>query len=106
MTPPTTLLIENPAAATDGAPAAAQDLLDFLVQPETQEIYATYGYRPLGDVTGVEVEGANDPANPYPAPETLLTVDEDFGGWSKAKDEFFDEEKGIIAEILAETGKG
>ena len=104
--PDTTLLIENPGAVTVDADPAAQDFLDFLVTPEGQSVYASYGYRPLGDVTGIEVEGANDPADPFPAPSTLLTIEDDFGGWGEAASKFFDEEAGIIAEILAETGKG
>ncbi len=35
-------------------------------------------------------EGANDPANPFPTPAKLLTIDEDFGGWSAASKKFFD----------------
>ena len=104
--PDTTLLIENPGAVVDGADEVTQDFLEFLVTPEVQEIYAGYGFRPIGDVAEVEVEGANDPSDPFPTPETMLTIDEDFNGWSEAKDKFFDEEKGIIAEILAETGNG
>jgi len=104
--PDTTLLIENPGAVTKDAAPAARDFLDFLVTPDVQKIYATYGYRPLGDVEGYETEGANDPANPFPAPKTLLTIDDDFGGWSEAAGKFFDEESGVIAEILAETGQG
>jgi sulfate/thiosulfate-binding protein len=104
--PPTTLLIENPGAVTEDADPAAQDFLDFLVTPEAQEIYASYGFRPLGDVTGVEVEGANDPSDPFPAPETQLTITDDFNGWGEAAGKFFDEEEGIITKILAETGKG
>jgi len=104
--PDDTLLIENPAAVTKDAHPAAQDFLDFLTTPQAQEDFATFGFRPVVDgVTVPEVEGANDPANPFPAPKTLLTIDGDFGGWDQAADKFFDEENGIIPQLQAETGK-
>ena len=52
-----------------------------------------------------EVEGANDPSDPFPTPSTLLTIDKDFGGWSSANTKFFDEDKGIVTLIQKETGK-
>ena len=51
-----------------------------------------------------EVEGANDPADPFPAPGTLYTIDDDFGGWAEANTKFFDEEEGIIPRLQSETG--
>ena len=103
--PDDTLLIENPAAVVDGAPESAQSFLDFLTTPEAQADYATSGFRPV--VEGVElpeVEGANDPSDPFPAPETLYTIDEDFGGWSEADAKFFDDAEGIIPKLQAKTG--
>ena len=70
-----------------------------------QKLYAETGYRPLVDVGDVEVQGANDPADPFPDPETLLTIDDDFGGWADANTKYFDEEDGIITEIQAEAGE-
>ena len=102
--PDTTLLIENPGAVTKDAKPEAQDFLDFVLSDEGQSIYAQYGFRPLADVE-VEVEGANDPADPFPAPQTLLTITEDFGGWDEANDKYFDEEVGLVTELLAKTGK-
>jgi sulfate/thiosulfate-binding protein len=104
--PDTTLLIENPAAVTGDADAVAQDWLDFVVSEEGQGIYAKYGFRPLVEGVEVEVEGAADPADPFPAPSTLLTVGEAFNGWGEANDKYFDEENGIVTKILAESGKG
>ena len=52
-----------------------------------------------------DVEGANDPADPFPAPEKLLTITDDFGGWAETATKFFDEENGIIPKLLAEAGK-
>ncbi len=38
-------------------------------------------------------------------PEKLLTITDDFGGWSETATKFFDEENGIIPKLLAEAGK-
>jgi len=103
--PDSTLRIDNSGAVLKDADPTAQAFLDYVLTPEAQAIYATFGFRPVGEgVTVGEVEGANDPANPFPAPGTLLTID-DFGGWGEAKKKFFDEESGIITQIQVETGK-
>ena len=57
-----------------------------------------------------EVEGANDPADPFPAPDTLYTVDGNFGGWSEAADKYFGDGEegnplGIITELQQQLGK-
>ena len=104
--PDETLLIQNPAAVTEGSPAEAQAFLDYLTTPEAQADYALSGFRPVVDgVTLPTVEGANDPADPFPTPKVLLTIDDDFGGWGEANGKFFDEEEGIITKLQAETGK-
>ncbi len=43
------------------------------------------------DVGDVEVQGANDPSDAFPDPQTLLTIDDDFGGWADANTKYFDE---------------
>jgi sulfate/thiosulfate transport system substrate-binding protein len=103
--PDETLLIENPCAVTKDAPKAAQDFLDFQKSADGQKLYAETGYRPLTDVGDVEVEGANDPSDPFPTPGTLLTIDGDFGGWADANTKFFDEDDGILTKIQAESGQ-
>lgn len=103
--PDETLLIETPAAITEDAPAVAQDWLDYLYTPEAQEVFRASGYRPVVDGVEGDVEGANDPADPFPTPKTLMTVADDFGGWPAATDKFFDEESGLIPQIQTETGK-
>ena len=103
--PDDTLLIENPAAVIDGAADAAQSLLDFQTSPEGQAQYALSGFRPVVDGVDLpEVEGANDPSDPFPAPDTLYTIDDDFGGWSEADAKFFDDAEGIIPKLQAKTG--
>ncbi len=103
--PETTLLIENAGAVTVDAPPIAQDWLDFVLSPEGQAGFVAKGFRPV--IEGVEitdVEGANDPSNPFPEITNLLTVDEDFGGWDDASARFFDEENGSVTLVVAETG--
>ena len=39
----------------------------------------------------------------YPDPQKLFKIDE-FGGWSKVNDEFFDPEKGSVADDRAGPG--
>lgn len=99
------LLIENPGAVTTEASAPAKRFLAYLTGKEAQTDYAEEGFRPLGEGIDVEVEGANDPSDPFPAPKKLLTIDKDFGGWGEANTKFFDEDKGIVTLIQKETGK-
>jgi sulfate transport system substrate-binding protein len=103
--PDDTLLIQNPVAVTTDASKAATDFVRYLIGKEGQLDYAEAGFRPLVDVGSFETKGANDPANPYPTPATLLTIADDFGGWTDAAKKFFDENDGIITKIQAETGK-
>ena len=85
--PPQTLLIQNPAALTKDASAAAKAFLDFQLGKQGQTDYAEQGFRPLDDSIKVDVKGANDPSDPFPTPQTLLTIDEDFGGWAERQHE-------------------
>jgi sulfate transport system substrate-binding protein len=104
--PDTTLLIENPGAVLIDADPKAQEWLDFVLSEEGQRQFALTGFRPIVDgVEFGEVEGANDPSDPYPAVENLLTVEEDFGSWDELSDKFFDEEEGIITQIIAASGQ-
>jgi sulfate/thiosulfate transport system substrate-binding protein len=110
--PPDTLLIENPATVTEDAGDGAEGFLDFMTSAEGQALYAGFGFRPVAGVDGVEVpevEGANDPDDPFPAPEQLFTVDGDFGGWNEAADTFFADGEdggpvGIIPRLIEESG--
>lgn len=102
--PDQTLLIETPAAVTVDAEPEAKEFLKYLFTPEAQAEFLSSGYRPVVDGVTGEVEGATDPANPFPAPKTLLTIAKDFGGWDEAKEKFFDEENGIVTKIQVETG--
>jgi sulfate/thiosulfate-binding protein len=105
--PGTTMLIENPGAVLiDANPKAAQ-WLDFVLSEDGQRQFALKGFRPVIDGVEVEeVEGANDPSDPFPEPTSLLTVEEDFGSWGELSDKFFDEESGLVTQIIAASGKG
>jgi sulfate/thiosulfate transport system substrate-binding protein len=95
--PPYTLQIETPIAVTTEAPEpAAEDFLKFLWSNEGQELWAENGYRPVNPKL---VD-----ASQFPAPEKGLFKISKFGGWSKVKDEFFDEEEGSVAKIETELG--
>ncbi len=77
---------------------------------EGQKLYAETGFRPLVDVGDVEVEGANDPSDPFPEPADLLTIDGDFSGWGEANGKYFGDGEdgkplGILTQIQAEAGQ-
>ncbi len=93
--PDQTIKIETVAAVTNTAPPAAQKWLDWLYTPEAQKIFADSGYRPV--VPGVT--GKYD----FPTPPQEFTIAE-LGGWSKIKDQFFDDEKGIMAKVEQSIG--
>lgn len=93
--PPSTIQIETPIAVTKEAPEAAQAFLEFIWSDEGQKLWAENGYRPVNPKLV-------DPKQ-FPTPEDLFTIDE-FGGWEKVNDEFFDDETGSVAEIEKELG--
>ncbi len=104
--PDTTMLIENPGAVLKDANPKAKDWLAFVLSADGQKQFALKGFRPV--IEGVEygeVEGANDPSNPFPEVKNLLTVKDDFESWDALSKKFFDEENGSITVIIAESGK-
>ncbi len=104
--PSTTLLIENPGAVLKDAHPKAQEWLEFVLGPAGQRQFARKGFRPIID--GVDtsgIEGVKDPNDPFPAVDNLLTVNGDFESWSALSKKFFDEDEGIIVDIIAESGK-
>jgi sulfate transport system substrate-binding protein len=109
--PDDTLLIENPAAVTKAASSKAKAFLKFLTSTKGQEDYAKSGFRPVVDGVKIpQVEGANDPSDPFPTPEKLFTVDQDLGGWAEAAKKFFNDGEdgnplGIVPQLQEETGK-
>lgn len=104
--PDTTIRIENPGAVLIDAPPEATAWLDFVLGPVGQQQFARKGFRPVIDGVDVgTVDGANDPADPFPAVERLLTVADDFESWPALSTRFFDERDGIVTRIIASSGK-
>jgi sulfate/thiosulfate transport system substrate-binding protein len=95
--PDQTILIQNPIAVTTESenPEQAQAFVDWLREPEAQQIFASKGYRSVREE--LVDEGT------YPTPETLFKIDA-FGGWDKVNDEFFDPETGSVAQIERDLG--
>src|ERR671910_3273636 len=96
--PDQTILIENPVAVVNESkdPELANSFVDFLYTPEAQEIFVKKGYRPV-------VEGTAG-AGKFPEPPAPVHITK-FGGWDKGNTEFFDPEKGTVAEIFQSQGK-
>jgi sulfate transport system substrate-binding protein len=97
ITPDDTILIENPIAATTGAPAAAKSFVTYLYTDAAQKIFAASGYRP--------VVAADLDKSQFPTPSGLFTIQK-FGGWAKVNTEFFGTDGSIskIEQSLASGG--
>jgi sulfate/thiosulfate transport system substrate-binding protein len=99
--PKESIQILNPGAVTVNAPQSAKDFLTYIESPAGQAIFASKGFRPVGDgVTVGSVTGANDPANPFPTVAKLETIDE-LGGWTAVNKKYFDKTDGIVTKIEA-----
>jgi sulfate/thiosulfate transport system substrate-binding protein len=95
--PPYTIEIETPIAVTkEASEPAAEDFLKFLWSNEGQELWAENGYRPVN-------KKLVDPKE-FPEPEKGLFQIAKFGGWSKVKEQFFEEEGGSVTKIYEELG--
>lgn len=89
--PDTSFLIENPGAVLEDADPVATDWLDFVLSDAGQTEFVKKGFRPVGglDISSIEVDGANDPANPFPAPSKKLYTIDELGGWKAVTAEWF-----------------
>lgn len=99
VTPPDTILIENPVAVTSDAsnPTLADNFVKFLYSDAGQKIFASKGYRPV-------VQKDLD-STKFPTPPGLFTIDS-LGGWDKVNSEFFDPTNGSITKIENDLGQG
>jgi sulfate/thiosulfate transport system substrate-binding protein len=97
--PDETILIQNPIAVTaeSGNPAAAQAFVDYALSAPAQEVFAAKGYRSVLP----PVARAN--ASAYPDPPGLFRI-EKLGGWESFRDEFFDPDEGVMADVFAGRG--
>jgi sulfate/thiosulfate transport system substrate-binding protein len=93
--PEDTIKIETPIAVTKKAPPQAKKFLEFIWSEAGQKIWAENGYRPV-DPKLV------DPKQ-FPTPKGLFTIAK-FGGWSKVKEQFFEEKTGSVTKIEEELG--
>ncbi|GAA0625993.1 sulfate ABC transporter substrate-binding protein [Sporichthya brevicatena] len=97
VTPPSTLLIENPFAIINKTKnrAAAEAFRDFLYSDEGQRLWGQAGFRP------VKANIFSEFQDKYPSPEKLWKIDEQ-GGWDKINAELFDADNGLITKIYTE----
>jgi sulfate/thiosulfate transport system substrate-binding protein len=95
--PSDTIKIENPIAATSKSPAAAKAFVKFAVTKPAQQVFASWGYRPVNQ----QVLAANK--SKFPVPSGLFTIN-DLGGWDKVDTEMFDPDKGSVAKIEQDAG--
>ncbi len=96
--PKDTILIQNPIAIVSGGNTAeAQKLVNYLLSPAGQKIWAQEGYRPV--LGGVAAPGQ------FPTPPGLFTI-ESLGGWKKVGKQFFETEgsPGIVTKIEQSLG--
>jgi sulfate transport system substrate-binding protein len=97
--PKSTILAENPVALIDkvvdkkGTRKQAEAYLKFLWSDEAQEIAAKHQLRPRSPALLAKY-GKDFPK------VTTFTIDEYFGGWTKAQKEHFDD-GGVYDQILA-----
>ena len=88
--PSVSILAEPPVAVIDkvankrGTAVVAKAYLDFLYTPEGQEIAAKHHFRPRLKTVGDKY------ASQF-APVKLFTIDDMFGGWTKAQKKHFDD---------------
>jgi sulfate/thiosulfate-binding protein len=94
--PSSTILIENPIAVLKGTHNATQAnaFVAFTRSDAAQNIWATYGYRPV--VQSVFKKWSKT----FPVPRQLFTIrDIVKGGWPVAQPKFFDPNNGILKQI-------
>jgi sulfate/thiosulfate transport system substrate-binding protein len=89
VTPPQTILIENPIAVSTTASPAAKAFLAYLLSPAGQTVWGHQGYRPVLPSVAAKFT--------FPKPKTLFTIDH-LGGWTSINKSFFDPQTGIVAK--------
>jgi sulfate transport system substrate-binding protein len=99
VTPPDTILIQNPIAVTSDAsnPTLANAFVKYLYSDAGQKLFASQGYRP---VVTKDLDTSK-----FPTPPGLFTI-ASLGGWDKVNSEFFDATNGSITKIEDQLGHG
>jgi sulfate/thiosulfate transport system substrate-binding protein len=95
ITPPQTILIQNPIAATKTASPAAKAFVAYLLSPAGQTVWGEQGYRPVLPAVAATFN--------FPKPKTLFTINT-LGGWTAVNAKFFDPQTGIVAKIEQSLG--
>jgi sulfate/thiosulfate transport system substrate-binding protein len=97
ITPPQTILIQNPIAVTSNAsnPTAAKAFVSYLLSSAGQKVWGQQGYRPVLPKVAAQFK--------FPTPKKLFTIDS-LGGWTKINTVFFTPGTGVVAKI--EQGLG
>jgi sulfate transport system substrate-binding protein len=99
VTPSVSILAEPPVTVVDknvdrkGTRAVAQAYLEYLYTPQGQEIAAKHHYRPRDAKVAARYAGTFSKVN-------LFTIDEVFGGWTKAQATHFND-GGVFDKIYA-----
>ncbi|KGE19010.1 sulfate ABC transporter substrate-binding protein [Paenibacillus wynnii] len=97
--PKNTILIENPAAVVDkyvdarGTREASEALVNYLVTPEAQKVFAKHGFRPVDKQVYAENESR------YPVPAGLFDINY-LGGWDEVRSTLYSN-RGIWYQVLA-----
>lgn len=78
--PPVAVIAGN--ARKHGTEAAAKAYVDFLYTPQAQDIIARNFYRPRDPAVAAKYKGQFPDLH-------LVTIDQEFGGWHKAQQDFF-----------------
>jgi sulfate/thiosulfate-binding protein len=89
VTPPQTILIQNPIAVTKTAAAPAKAFEAYLLSAAGQTVWGQQGYRPVLASVASTFH--------FTKPKTLFTIDS-LGGWTSVNTKFFDPQTGIVAK--------
>jgi sulfate/thiosulfate-binding protein len=88
--PSSTILIENPLAATKSAPPEAKAFVSWLRTPAAQKIWGNNGYRPVVKSVLKQFHFAQ------PAKLFKITW---LGGWNQVQKKFFDRQTGLMLKV-------
>jgi sulfate transport system substrate-binding protein len=95
ITPPQTILIQNPIAVTSNSTSSAKAFVAYLLSPAGQKVWGKQGYRPVLPQVAAQFK--------FPTPKKVFTI-ASLGGWTKVNTAFFTPGTGIVAKI--EQGLG